>query len=166
MTRRGAAYSPSTGAAVAQAQQRRLQRLRIGRSPIDHFGLFAVTALSAETRILPYQGEKISKAESHYRLVRGNAYIFALNERYDIDGQAHANTARFINHSCAPNCYALANTRTIWIVAQRDIAAGEELTYNYGFGLEDYQDYPCRCGAAACCGYMLDPKYWHLLPPV
>lgn len=150
---------------ATQAERRRRQRVRIGASPIHRLGLFAVTAMPAETRILPYRGEKITKAESARRVAAGNAYIFAFTERYDIDGQATTNTARYCNHSCAPNCYTLANARTIWIVSLRAIAAGEELTYNYGYGLEDYAEYPCHCGAAQCCGYMLDPRYWSRLTP-
>ena len=142
------------------AERRRLARVRIGASTIHRLGLFAVTNLPEGTRILPYHGEKITKEESARRVTAGNAYIFAFTARYDIDGQTPTNTARYLNHSCAPNCYTLANLRTIWIVAGRDIVPGEELTYNYGYGPEEYTDYPCRCGATQCCGYMLDQRYW------
>jgi uncharacterized protein len=84
--------------------------------------------------IIQYTGEKITKEESARRLRKGNVYIFELNERTDIDGKALANKARFINHSCEPNCIVEKTSRTIWIVAGRDISAGEELTYNYGYG--------------------------------
>jgi uncharacterized protein len=147
------------------AERRRMAHVRIGVSPIHGLGLFAVTAMKRETRILPYRGEKITKDESARRVAAGNGYIFAFSARYDIDGQARTNTARYINHSCTPNCYTLANVRTIWIVAQRDIVPGEELTYNYGYGPEEYEDYPCHCGAASCCSYMLDTRYWDIISP-
>lgn len=149
--------------ARALTEQRRLARVRIGASPIHRLGLFAVTRLPEHRRILPYRGEKISKTESARRVAAGNGYIFAFSARYDIDGQAPANMARYVNHSCAPNCYTLANSRTIWIVAGRDIMPGEELTYNYGYGPEEYEDYPCHCGAVQCCGYMVDSRYWAYL---
>src|SRR4030095_822848 len=74
----------------------------------------------------------------------GNAYIFQFNERYDIDGTTLRNKARYINHSCDPNCETLQTQRAIWIMALRDIKAGEELTYNYGYGLEE--GYPLKAG--------------------
>ncbi|MGE3539580.1 MAG: SET domain-containing protein [Candidatus Tectimicrobiota bacterium] len=148
---------------TTHADRRRLARIRVSPSPIHALGLFAVTSLPEGERILPYRGEKITKDESERRIAAGNAYIFAFNERYDIDGQALDNTARYVNHSCAPNCYTLANQRSIWIVALRDILPGEELTYNYGYGPEEYEECPCHCGATQCCGYMLDPRYWHCI---
>jgi uncharacterized protein len=141
-------------------------RVWVRKSPIAGLGLFAAQAIKPGTRILPYLGEKISKAESTRRLAQGNAYIFTFNDRYDIDGKILRNTARYINHSCAPNCDVEQTTRTLWIVALRAIRDGEELTYNYGyeFDPDSYQDFPCRCGASQCCGYILAERYWGLLP--
>jgi len=118
------------------------------------------------TRILPYIGEKITKAESTRRLAQGNLYIFTFNNRYDIDGALLRNTARYSNHSCDPDCAIAKTTRTIWLVALRDIADGEELTYNYGYEYhpEDYKDFLCRCGAKHCGGSILAREYWGLLP--
>ena len=80
---------------------------------------------------------KIPHEESERRLAAGNVYIFGLNERYAIDGDTPKNTARFINHSCEPNCHTEQFGHTIWIVAIKDIRAGEELTYNYGYEIDD-----------------------------
>ena len=132
-------------------------RVRVGKSPIEGQGLFAAQPIKKGTRIMQYSGEKIAKDESAQRLVQGNNYIFELNERYDIDGSPGWNTARYINHSCDPNCDVEITTRTIWIVALRNIKAGEELSYNYGFEAKKYR---CNCGANNCCGYILDAKYW------
>jgi uncharacterized protein len=107
-------------------------RVWVHKSRIAGLGLFAAQDIKPGTRILPYIGEKIPKAESTRRLAQGNAYIFTFNDRYDIDGKILRNTARFINHSCAPNCEVQQTTRTLWIVALRNISDGEELTYNYG----------------------------------
>src|SRR6201984_689831 len=121
--------------------------VRIGNSHIDGQGLFAAQDIAKGTRIIAYIGEKISRRESARRLEAGNAYIFHLTYRYAIDGQTLENTARYINHSCDPNCEVEKTPDTIWIVAVRDIAAGEELSYNYGYDARDYQENPCHCGA-------------------
>jgi len=137
----------------------------VGTSRIAGRGLFTAQDIPHSTRILPYIGEKIPKDESTKRLTQGNAYIFAFNDRWDIDGKTRRNKARYINHSCDPNCTLHLTTRTIWIVTQRDITAGEELTYNYGYELDDETAHPCTCGAAHCCGSILAPQYWGLLTP-
>ena len=141
-------------------------RVWVGTSCIAGKGLFAAQNIEKGTRIIQYIGARIPKEESLWRLAEGNAYIFYFNDRYDIDGKILRNTARYINHSCDPNCDVTLTTRTIWIVALRDIHDGEELTYNYGYEYEpdSYQDFPCRCGAAQCCGYILAQRYWELLP--
>lgn len=100
-------------------------RVRVGPSRIAGQGLFAAQDIKKGTRILPYIGERILKDESTRRLAHGNNYIFELNERYDIDGKTLENTARYINHSCTPNCDITHTTRTIWIIALRDINAGK-----------------------------------------
>ena len=66
------------------------------------------------------------------------------------------NPARRINHSCAPNCESQQGRGRIWIVARRDIAPGEELTFDYGFPYSEWRDHPCRCGAAECAGYIVN----------
>ena len=132
-------------------------RIRIGTSRIAGQGLFAAQDIKKGTTIIEYTGEKISKKESRQRLARGNAYIFELNDRWDIDGEALNNTARYINHSCDPNCVVEKTTRALWIVALRNIKSGEELSYNYGY---DAKKYICTCGANNCCGYILDQDYW------
>jgi SET domain-containing protein len=87
-----------------------------------------------------------------------------LNEQYDIDGETLDNTARYVNHSCDPNCTVEHATETLWIVALKPIRAGEELSCNYGYDAREYTRFPCRCGAAICCGYILGREYWGLLP--
>jgi SET domain-containing protein len=132
-------------------------QVRVGPSWIAGQGLFAAQDIQKGTRIIQYIGARIPKEESVERLAQGNTYIFAFNERYDIDGKTLKNKARYINHSCDPNCEAIVTKRTIWIVAVRDIQAGEELSYNYGLTVKQYR---CRCGSKHCCGYILDPQYW------
>ena len=134
--------------------------VRIGNSRIDGQGLFAAQDITKGTQIIAYIGEKITRKESAHRLETGNAYIFHLNYRYALDGETLANTARYINHSCDPNCEVEKTNDTLWIVALRDIKEGEELSYNYGYTLKHYKDNPCNCGVKNCCGYILDRQYW------
>jgi len=130
----------------------------VGTSRIAGTGLFAGQHIKKGTRIIQYIGQRIPKEETAERLYQGNQYIFEFNDRYNIDGKTLKNTARYINHSCDPNCEILITKRTIWIVAKRDIHEGEELSYNYGFTAKQYR---CQCGANNCCGYILGEEYWH-----
>jgi SET domain-containing protein len=131
----------------------------VGPSRIAGQGLFAAQDIQQGMKIIRYIGEKITHEESERRLAAGNAYIFGLDERYALDGSIPKNTARFINHSCDPNCQTEQFGRIIWIVAIRNIQAGEELTYNYGYELNNEPLEPCHCGAKNCCGYILGPQY-------
>jgi SET domain-containing protein len=131
----------------------------VGTSHIAGQGLFAAQTIKKGTRILQYIGQKIAKEETAERVYHRNQYIFTFNDRSDIDGKTLKNKARYINHSCDPNCEILITQRTIWIVAKRDIQAGEELRYNYGFTAKQYH---CQCGASNCCGYILGEEYWDL----
>ena len=137
----------------------------IGKSHIAGKGLFARQDITKDTIIARYLGTKISKAHSARALAHGNAYICHLNDRYDIDGNTLKNITRYINHSCDPNCVLQTTGRAIWVVALRDIQAGEELThrYNYEYDPERYTDFPCFCGANNCVGYIVDARYWALI---
>jgi SET domain-containing protein len=139
----------------------------IGKSRIAGKGLFAGQAIKKNTIISRYRGTKISKAQSARALAHGNAYICYLNDRYDLDGNTLHNPARYINHSCDPNCALQTTGRAIWVVALRDIQAGEELThrYNYAYDPERYTEFPCFCGATNCVGYIVDARYWEVITP-
>ena len=132
-------------------------RVWVGKSTIAGKGVFTAQDIKKDTRILQYVGERISKPESAKRIAAGNVYIFTFNGQYDIDGKVLRNTARYINHSCDPNCITELTRRTIWIIALRDIHTGEELTFNYRY---DTKKHRCHCGASHCCGYILDEYYW------
>ena len=135
-------------------------RVRVGTSSIAGQGLFAGQDIKQGTKIIRYIGEKIIHEESERCLAVGNVYVFGLDERYAIDGSTFKNTARFINHSCDTNCHTEQFGNTIWIMAIKDIQAGEELTYNYEYEIDDEPAEPCHCGAKHCCGYILGPHYW------
>jgi uncharacterized protein len=139
-------------------------------SDIHGRGVYAKTFIPKEQRIIEYVGERIDKKESERRgisqhaksLKTGDAavYIFTLSKTYDIDGNLPWNTARLINHSCAPNCEAWIDGRRIYIHALRDIQSGEELTFDYGFDVDCYEDHPCRCGKPDCVGYIVSREQW------
>lgn len=139
--------------------------LRLARSRLHGRGVFARDFIAEGERIIEYVGERITKVEAQRRedarLARGAAgaessvFVFELEGRYDLDGRVAGNPARWINHSCAPNCEAEEDRGRIWIVALRDIAPGEELTYDYGFSASVARDHPCRCGAPDCVGYIV-----------
>ena len=138
---------------------------RVRRSKIHGRGVVATKDIPAGTRIIEYVGERITKAESdrrdNARAERAKAgkdgcvYIFEINQRHDLDGDVTWNTARLINHSCEPNCESEKVRGRIWISARRDIAKGEELTYDYGFDVENWQDHRCLCGSKKCVGYIV-----------
>jgi len=129
-------------------------------SQIHGLGGFAKTDLLAGVCVLEYEGEKIDKQESARRCELDNVFIFALNDQLDLDGDFPWNPARYFNHSCSPNCEAQFEADRIWVVAKRDIQAGEELTFNYGFDLESYRDYPCHCGSENCIGFMVAEEFF------
>ena len=120
------------------------------RSRIHGTGVYATQAIPKNTRIIDYAGEKISNQESLTRERRymrtGRIWCFKLTNRTVIDAGVNGNVARFINHSCRPNCYVHIVEGTIWIRAARGIRAGEELTYHYNTDGEGRIRCRCRRG--------------------
>src|SRR5688500_826838 len=103
--------------------------VEVRSSGIEGRGGFAAAHIPKGEYLIEYTGEKVSKAESAHRCSLGNNYIFQISEEFDLDGSAAENIARFINHSCNPNAEAESDEGRIWIVALRDIAPGEEITF-------------------------------------
>jgi len=129
-------------------------------SLIHGVGAFAATGLNRGTRVIQYVGETIDKRESNRRCELGNECIFYLNEQFDLDGNEEWNPARFINHSCSPNCNAELTESGIWIIASRDIDVGEEITFNYGYDLENVRDHPCHCRLPDCVGWIVAEEFF------
>jgi len=132
-------------------------------SPIHGTGGFARVDIPSGTRVIEYVGERITKQESLARCERSNEYIFAIDDEHDLDGSVDWNPARFLNHSCEPNCEAQFLEGRIWLVAIREIRAGEELTFNYSYDLEDYREHPCHCGAKSCVGYIVAEEFFAIV---
>jgi len=134
-------------------------------SAIHGTGGFAAIDIPAGARVIEYLGRRIDKLESLRQCELGNPYIFSITDEYDLDGNVDWNPARLLNHSCAPNCAAEEAEGRIWIVAGRDIEAGEEITFNYNFDLEAYQEHPCQCGSPDCVGYIVAEEFFPTVRP-
>jgi len=138
----------------------------IRRSRIQGRGAFARRKIRKGTRIIEYAGERVSHEEADRRyddeqMARHHTFLFTLDKKTCLDAAVNGNDARFINHSCDPNCEAVIDDGHIWIEALRTIEPGEELVYDYQYEREDDADeklYPCRCGAVNCRGTILAPR--------
>lgn len=168
--KKSSSRSPSAKKKAAAAKRRTTKPVNgrywtRGSSAIHRHGLFAACTIPKGTRVIEYKGVKLTKAQGWRRAEqwiekangtdKGAVYIFELNSRYDIDGNVPWNIARYVNHSCRPNCEIDIIRGRIWIIALREIAAGEELSYDYGYDLDHWEDHPCRCGAKECLGYIV-----------
>jgi len=142
----------------------------IRASPIQGLGAFATEDIPAGTRLIEYAGERLTPAaaEARYPDVEGerhHTFLFAIDEDIVIDAAVGGNDARFINHSCDPNCDAVIDDARIWIETIRGVSAGEELAYDYAYVLEERHSpaakrrFPCRCGSANCRGTILAKKH-------
>ena len=135
---------------------------KIKKSKIDNRGLYAATNIKKNTKIIEYKGKIITVKETETNPKFDNdkaIYLFNLNKKYDLDGDFKYNTARLINHSCDPNCEVDGIGLKLWIYAVKDIKKNEELTYDYGFSFDkDYRDFPCRCGAKKCVGFIVNSQ--------
>ena len=139
-------------------------RYEVRPSGISGHGGYALDRFQPGERIAQYSGPRISKEESTRRCAAGNAYIFTLDDTWDIDGATPENAARYFNHSCDPNCRPDTRNEEIWIVARREIQPGEEITFDYGYEMTDAGPVPCHCGAPNCYRFIVGAPYrWY--PP-
>jgi uncharacterized protein len=142
--------------------------IRVRRSRLHGRGVFALRRIRKGTRVVEYLGDRVSHDEadnrySHKPVEDNHTFLFIVNRSTVIDGGANGNDARYINHSCDPNCESLIEDRRVFIEAIRTVQPGDELTYDYQIG-RDKEDpanvdeiYACRCGAKHCRGSMLWP---------
>ncbi|MBJ6978731.1 MULTISPECIES: SET domain-containing protein [unclassified Luteimonas] len=146
------------------------------RSEIHGNGVFATEVIEKGERIVRYKGRLRThdEVDEEYGELdeNGHTFLFTLNDDYVIDGNLDSGVARWINHSCSPNCEAVVeeddrdrrHKDKVFIEALRRIKPGEELTYNYGIVLDERHTpklkklWGCRCGSAKCTGTMLQPK--------
>ena len=136
-------------------------------------GAFATAPIPVGVRLIGYAGARLTpeEAEARYPDVEGerhHTYLFAIDDddgtEVVVDAAVDGNDARFINHSCDPNCDAIVEHGRIWIETIRDVAPGEELAYDYAYILEERHTpaakrrFPCHCGSPRCRGTILGKK--------
>jgi hypothetical protein len=151
------------------------RRIVTRRSPIHGNGVFAATDLPKGVRLLQYRGRVITQAQADRRYDgssdTGHTFLFILNDHHVIDANFDGNAARWINHSCSPNCEAVIVEHAIdrrrdrvFIETIRPIKAGEEIAYDYGIVLDEpytprlKKIWQCLCGSKKCTGTILKPK--------
>ena len=138
-------------------------------SPMQGRGAFATRAIRAGVRLIEYAGQRLTPAEADARYPdvegeRHHTFLFAIDDDVVIDAAVDGNEARFINHSCDPNCDAVIDDGRIWIETIREISPGEELAYDYAYVLDERHSpaakrrFPCYCGAATCRRTILAKK--------
>ena len=171
-----APFHASEAAMPKKDKSRKEKKIEARQSEIHGNGVFATAEIGKGERIVRYKGKLRShdEVDSEYGDVdeNGHTFLFTLNDDYVIDANIDGGVARWINHSCDPNCEAVVeeddrdrrHKDKVFIEAMRRIAPGEELTYNYGITLDERHTpklkklWGCRCGAANCTGTMLQPK--------
>lgn len=147
----------------------RRRRYVVRRSSIHGRGVFALASIRKGTRLMEYTGERISHEEADDRYGEEHEHsphtmLFAVDDAVVIDATRYGSSARYINHSCRPNCEAIDEDGRIFIEALRNIRPGEELTYDYNLVLEERHTpalkraHPCYCGAPRCRGTLLGRK--------
>ena len=142
--------------------------IEVRASQVHGLGVFALRRIKQGTRIIEYVGERISHGDADRRYAGKDAndnhtFLFIVDAKTVIDAGVGGNEARFVNHSCDPNCESVIENRCVYIDALRAIEPGEELTYDYQIQREDDDPpnvdeiFACRCGCVRCRGTMLGP---------
>jgi len=142
----------------------------VRRSAIHGRGVFATDAIARGERIIEYKGQRCSWDEAMERPDSdpddpAHTFLFELEDGRVIDARVRGNAARWINHSCAPNCITFEDDKgRVFIEARRAIKPGEELSYDYRLIVDgrlskkERESYTCRCGKRSCRGTLLNPK--------
>ena len=156
---------PARSKSAAAKRPKRLYRVR--NSHIHGRGVFAATTIAKGTTIIEYRGERTTWEIASERPDSdpddpAHTFIFELDDGRVIDAGVRGNAARWINHSCAPNCKSCEDDDgRVYIEAKRTIARGEELTYDYRLSYDGRitrkvrEEYACRCGSKRCRGTLL-----------
>jgi len=140
----------------------------VRNSRIQGKGAFATRRIRKGQRIIEYRGEIIHWQEADRRyddesMRRHHTFLFQIDDRFVIDAAVRGNDAKYINHSCDPNCEAVDDEGQIFIEAIKNIQPGVELTYDYQFESDEtfeeaLRTYPCRCGSPNCRGTIIRVK--------
>lgn len=145
------------------------RRIQVRQSGVHGKGVFALQDIAKGETVIEYIGEIISAQEAEDRHPHdpsdpNHTFYFQIDEDRVIDALHGGNSARWINHSCAPNCKPVIEDARVFIKAKRNIAAGEELNYDYGLIIDEpitkklIAQYPCWCGSRSCRQTLLAGK--------
>ncbi len=145
------------------------RRIQVRHSSVHGKGVFALQDIAEGEMLIEYVGEIINWSEAQERHPHdpsdpNHTFYFHITESHVIDARVGGNSSRWINHACDANCEADEKDGRVFIRAVRNIAAGEELNYDYGLILHERHtpkikaEYACRCGSKDCRGTLLAPK--------
>jgi SET domain-containing protein len=154
---------------MSRSKQGTRRRYVVRKSAIHGRGVFALTDIEKGARLMEYRGERISHEEADERYAEEHensphTMLFAVDDEVVIDATRRGSSARWINHSCTPNCEAIEEEGRIFIETRRPVAAGAELTYDYNLVLEERHTiavkraHACFCGTRKCRGTLLGAK--------
>jgi uncharacterized protein len=136
-------------------------RLRVSRSSIHRWGVYALESIPRGLKVIEYTGDRLTQAQATQRVRRNkrlgaerkNVYLARLNRRWLIDGAVGGSGAQFVNHCCDPNLVPRRLQGGLWFVCRRGISRGEELTIDYDYERNALKT-PCKCGSPKCRGTM------------
>lgn len=142
------------------------EHLVIKNSKIHGKGIYARKNIPKNKKLIQYVGNIVNKKQgdiiadkqskrAEKNKNKGAVYVFELNDKYDLDGDIKNNHARYINHSCSPNCRVYIRNNKIWIISKKRIKKTQELTYDYGYDIEEFEKHPCRCNSKNCIGFIV-----------
>lgn len=147
--------------------------IKVRNSKIHGKGVYARVDIKKGTKIIEYLGRKITHVQSEKLYEKmlekhkknpekfASVYTFTLNDEYDLDGGVWWNLAKFMNHSCNGNCESVSeDDGSIAVYTLKNVKKGDELVYNYGYDVENWEDHPCRCGSRQCVGYIVNEEQW------
>jgi SET domain-containing protein len=154
---------------MSRSKQGTGRRYVVRKSSIHGRGVFALTDIPKGTRLMEYLGERITHEEADERYAEEHensphTMLFAVDDEVVIDATQRGSSARWINHSCTPNCEAIEEEGRIFIETRRSVVSGAELTYDYNLVLEERHTnavkraHACFCGTRKCRGTLLGPK--------
>ena len=160
---------PALASEAMPAPRLGARRTQVRRSGVHGRGVFAMRAVAAGESILEYTGEVISWEEALRRHPHDpdhptHTFYFHIDDSHVIDGKHGGNSARWINHSCDPNCDCEIVGKRVFIRALRDLRPGEELFFDYRLTIDGRRtrrlerEYACHCGSTNCRGTMLAPR--------